>query len=134
MIQPKVYLAGAVNVGDYNARAWRDYTTDYFDRNKIITLNPIQNRIIPGHFYEPKEIVESDLALIDQSNLILAELNWSEHAYIGTAMEIRYAYTSNRPVVTWGIEHRQHYWIRYHSYRNFAELDEALKFIVKYFK
>lgn len=125
---PKVYLAGAASLPEAFVRGWRMYAADVLASYGIETFDPIKDREIrPG--YCPVDIVETDLYMIDQSDIILAELTHEGYPYIGTCMELRTAFMQGKPVIIWGNAYIGHYWLDYHVTRRFSELYSALLFI-----
>jgi nucleoside 2-deoxyribosyltransferase len=92
-----VYLAGGINgLSDADAKDWREHVKKYatFD-----TLDPM-DRDYRGVEHEPgtpARIVSEDLADIDKSDILLVNAprpSW------GTAMEIHYASTMGKTVIT----------------------------------
>jgi len=93
-----VYLAGAMeNVSQHNAQHWREIATKELD-NWAETLNPC--RRIHSLRKEMRSIFELDIRDINESDVILVNLNNPEIPKNGTAMEVFYAsYIKRIPVV-----------------------------------
>ncbi len=126
----KVYLAGAVGLDEAFVRGWREYAENFLNECGIDTLNPIKDREISPH-YDPTDIVETDLEMVRQADIVLAEYSHDTYGYIGTSMEIREAYLQGKTIITWGDAYRNHYWLRYHANRCFGELEQALEYIAR---
>ncbi len=105
--QRTIYLAGPMeHVSIEDAKGWRTIATETFDRHNwlngertIVTLDPTRR----VHSFEPrymKRIFELDMRDINESDLILANLDNPKVAKHGTAMEVFYAsYVLRKPVV-----------------------------------
>jgi len=100
MKQRTVYLAGSMeNVSASEANYWRDIAEAQLNFNDVKTLNPCRRL----HNFDKrymKRIFELDLRDIQESDIILVNLNKPEVAKHGTAMEVFYAaYVLRKPVV-----------------------------------
>ncbi len=128
-----IYLAGAIDkVPPEFATTWRQAATRALEQ-KYRILDPTAGKDLfaPGvntHICTPKQIVEPDLAAIDMSNIILAEVSRTDIPYHGTSCEIFYGYRSGKIVIVWG--GCRSYWIRYHSTKIFDELADALEHLL----
>ena len=124
-----IYLAGAMHhVEPGFALAWRGMATKILQHRYEI-LDPTANKDLYApdvHTlqYLPEEIVHADLAMIDQADIILAEVSRTNVPYHGTSIEIATAYRNGKVVYVWG--GCQSYWIRYYSTQVFADLNAAL--------
>ena len=78
------------------------------------------------------DVVEKDLIHVATSDLILAEVGTLDYPYIGTSMEIRYAYEHGIPVVVWS-PLEQNFFLEYHSTKIFKKLRDAIEYCI-YFK
>lgn len=129
----KVYLAGAIHhVHPDFATRWRRDATARLTRAGHETLDPTVGKDFdhPGvntTLYTPQQIVEADKAMIDRADVLLVEMSRSDVPYIGTSMEILYAWERGKHVVVWGGS--ESYWVRYHAARNFLTLHEALSYL-----
>jgi nucleoside 2-deoxyribosyltransferase len=131
--KPTIYLAGAIDkVPPEFATTWRQAATKTLEY-KYNILDPTAGKDLfaPGvntEIYTPQQIVESDLAAIMRSDIILAEVSRTDIPYHGTSMEIAYAYNQGKTIYVWG--NCRSYWIRYHATQIFDELADALEHLL----
>jgi len=95
-----VYLAGSMeHVSLAEAKNWRDIASWQLNQNDVLTLDPTRR----VHNFEQrymKRIFELDLRDIQESDIILVNLDNPTVAKHGTAMEVFYAsYVLRKPVV-----------------------------------
>jgi nucleoside 2-deoxyribosyltransferase len=100
MKQRTVYLAGSMeHVSKEEATGWRTIAEQILYSAEVTTLNPCRRL----HNFEKrymKRIFELDLRDIQESDIILVNLDKPEVAKHGTAMEVFYAsYVLRKPVV-----------------------------------
>jgi nucleoside 2-deoxyribosyltransferase len=100
MKQRTIYLAGPMeHVSIEDAKGWRTIATDLFLQADQKVLDPTRR----VHEFQPKymkRIFELDLRDIQESDLILVNLDNPTIAKHGTAMEVFYAsYVLRKPVV-----------------------------------
>lgn len=95
-----VYLAGSMeHVSLEEAKGWRDIATEILESMDVVTLDPTR-RIHNFDKRYMKRIFELDLRDIQESDIILANLDNPTVAKHGTAMEVFYAaYVLRKPVV-----------------------------------
>lgn len=98
--QRTVYLAGSMEmVTKEEAKGWRDKAEIILHHADVITLNPCRRL----HNFEKrymKRIFELDLRDIQESDIVLVNLDNPTVAKHGTAMEVFYAsYVLRKPVV-----------------------------------
>lgn len=99
--QPRtVYLAGPMeHVSADSAKGWRDIATWQLNQSDVYTLDPTRR----VHNFEKrymKRIFELDLRDIQESDIILVNLDDPTVAKHGTAMEVFYAsYVLRKPVI-----------------------------------
>jgi nucleoside 2-deoxyribosyltransferase len=100
MKQRTIYLAGPMeHVSLEDAQGWRTKAEIMLWRNEVITLNPCR-RVHNFDKRYMKRIFELDLRDIQESDIILVNLDKPEIAKHGTAMEVFYAsYVLRKPVV-----------------------------------
>ena len=131
-----IYLAGAISgVTVEEATKWRQTAGDILMAAGYGVFNPTDDKDLTHpaantELYTAEAIVETDLAMIQRSDIILAEASRTDVPYWGTAMEIRYAYEHGKQIVVWGAK-KPSYWLQYHATRIFETLDGALGFIVQ---
>ena len=128
-----IYLAGAIHHVDPEfATGWRKKATEAL-QHKYKILDPTAGKDLyaPGvnqTLYTPKEIVTTDLARIDMSDIILAEISRTDIPYHGTSMEIYHGGTTGKIVIVWG--GCQSYWVRYFSTKIFKHLTGAIEYLL----
>jgi len=131
MTCPTVYLAGSINCHrDWKFVAgWRAHAAEVLGAAGYRVLNPLRGR-------KPTDtntaaIVERDFRDISQSDIVLVEMDYADKAYIGTAMEIRYAWERGKEITLWGRVNRESHWLKYHATWWFDTLDQALNHLNK---
>jgi len=130
-----VYLAGAIDrVSPEFAMSWRQEATKRLGVAGYQVLDPTQDKKLEHPdvnttLYTPEQIVETDKQLINRSTIVLAEVSRTDIPYIGTSMEIYFAWERAIPVIVWGGS--RSYWIRYHATKIFDTLGEALDCLEK---
>jgi len=126
-----VYLAGAIDhVSPAFAIRWRKDAAKRLDAAGYSVLDPTDGKDLDDpnvniSTFTPAEIVESDKAMIDKSDILLVEISRKDIPYIGTSMEILYAWERGKKIIVWGGP--RSYWIRYHANHVFLTLHEALE-------
>jgi nucleoside 2-deoxyribosyltransferase len=100
MKQRTVYLAGSMEmVSLQEAQGWRTIAEQLLNFNEVKTLNPCR-RVHNFDKRYMKRIFELDLRDIQESDIILVNLDKPEVAKHGTAMEVFYAsYVLRKPIV-----------------------------------
>lgn len=130
-----VYLAGGINghVGwDYPTR-WRQTAKEKLEAAGYHVLDPLRGSVVNGNstvIADILAIVDRDLLDIAQCDVLLVEMDWPEAPYIGTAMEIRYAWERNKEIVMWGEANRSSAWLWYHKSKWFDTLMIALEYLI----
>lgn len=123
MNQKKIYLAG-----EYGA--WRKEAQAHFP--DAICMDPYRRKDL-SVAYTCNEIVISDKRDIQRCDVVLAEMTNPKHNYIGTSMEIAYAYSLGKPVVMYCPKNiAEHPWIKYHTVKAFDNLLECSEYIRSY--
>lgn len=124
----KVYLAGGIQ-GVKDPFGWRMRSAYYLSKHGIETVNPLRGKTEDKFdSYNEREIITRDKQDISNCDLVLAEVTDPNRPYIGTAMEILYAWEHGIPVVIWGTY--KSYWLTYHSVSQFESLSECLDYII----
>jgi nucleoside 2-deoxyribosyltransferase len=131
--KPTIYLAGAIDkVPPEFATTWRRAATRALEHKyKILDPTAGKDLFAPGvntDVYTPAQIVESDLAAIKKTDIVLAEISRKDIPYHGTSMELAYAYQWQKIVYVWG--GCRSYWVRYHATQIFDELADALEHLI----
>ncbi len=127
----KVYLAGAIHhVSPSFAVKWRQEAATYLKAIGYGVMDPTEGKdlyhpAVNTDLYTPRQIVESDKDMIDRADILLVEMSRSDVPYVGTSMEILYAWERDKHIVVWG--GTKSYWVRYHANNVFLTLREALK-------
>jgi len=124
--KPTVYLAGSIDGHDSwdTVTEWRNYASLILEAVGYRVLNPTRgrSRTTPYDIF----IVERDLEDIDCADILLVEMNHENRAYIGTSMEIRYAWERHKEIIVWGTANTKSHWLKYHTNQHFKSLDGAL--------
>lgn len=119
-----VYLAGGIDGLPYEqAVGWRQQAGKALQRKGFKVIDPTKDLTA---LHSPKEIVEAALVNINRADVLLVEMNNPGHAYIGTAIEIRWAWIQGKPVICWGTANRNSYFLRYHATELLETLEEAI--------
>jgi nucleoside 2-deoxyribosyltransferase len=125
-----VYLAGAIDGQPADqVTCWRRKAVQVLKENGFSVIDPTEGKDMTA-FYDPRDIVETDLENVDRADILLVEMNTPGHAYIGTAIEIRRAWEQGKPIICWGTVNRASYFLLYHTSAIYDTLDEALGVIV----
>lgn len=130
--RPGIYLAGAIDkVSAEFALGWRREATEALqDRYKIFDPTADKDLFQPDvntTLYTPEHIVETDLDMIGQADIILAEMSRKDVPYHGTSMELVYGQFWGKRIYVWG--GCQSYWVRYHATQIFEGLADAIDHI-----
>ncbi|NLU09416.1 MAG: DUF4406 domain-containing protein [Tepidanaerobacter acetatoxydans] len=130
-IGPTVYLAGSIN-GHKSwelVTTWRTYAEKILEAAGYRVLNPVRGRSPTDT--DSKDIVERDLQDIAKADILLVEMDHEDKAYIGTAMEIRYAWERGKEIIIWGRANRESHWLKYHTHVRCNTLGQALEYLLK---
>ena len=132
-----VYLSGPIYPFDKDATdLWRLEAKEYLDEYQIETLDPCRNKAVYTYGeFTPMEIVLRDLADVDKSDLLLVNFNLiGDKIPAGTLMEVMYAWGQKKPCVLVSTDERltRHPWLLAMSVRIFAQLEDALKYVVEF--
>lgn len=129
-----VYLAGAIaKVPPEFAVTWRRGARLALERHGYQVLDPTDGKDLfdpeVHTSYKPEDIVIPDLKMIEQADIILAEISRTDVPYHGTSMELVYAQMQGKLVYVWGgcIS----YWVQYHADQVFATLSDALDELIR---
>lgn len=131
-----VYLAGPITTVDTleEANEYRQKTSEEFALRGIQTINPLRHKKEELKFsYRPNEIVDRDTMDIRRADAIICDYTDKNHQYIGTSMEIMYAYTHEKPIFVITDWADKHYWIQYHATQIFSTIEEAAEYLVEFF-
>lgn len=126
-----VYLAGSVNGHKTWTKAmnWRLHATEVLESIGYEVFNPLRGR--KPEDQDSRDIVERDLQDIAKSDILLVEMDHEDKAYIGTAMEIRYAWERGKEIIIWGQANRDSHWLKYHVSMWFNDLEQAIDYLRK---
>lgn len=127
-----IYLAGAIqNVSIDEANVWRNVADDRLNKYFKV-LNPMRRNVINRTFQSDQEIIALDKDDINNSNIILANMNDQS---IGTTMEIMYSYMKDKIVISYINKENNDIspWLRHHSAFVAKTLDQAINYIIKNF-
>ncbi len=110
----KVYLAGPINgMSDEMAKSWRGTAREMLEKRGLEILDPMVRDYRGKEELNIEALVEQDKRDIDEADAILANV-WKVSA--GTSMEIFYAWSLGKPVITLITPgSRPSPWVSYHS-------------------
>lgn len=114
----QIYLAGAISQEHWNwCKNWRKNITNTIESNfhgdcGIKIVDPMSDKE-ENTEYTAKDIYETDIRSVMNSDLIIAELDLKEYQHVGTLMELQQAFMSEIPILIWGDKHIDHYFISY---------------------
>lgn len=132
-----VYLAGKMTgLTKEEMSEWRKVAALILSNQGFKVLDPMRFAITDHPDMTDREMVDNNKFMIRHSTVILAELNYDEVS-IGTVGEIIFAREKlGLPVVVWGQSGKVtgHPWIREHVTKVFADLYEAIEYIVLHYK
>lgn len=139
----RVYLAGAIGGLNWEtASQWRNGAREYLARYDIQCLNPLDGKedlsqlsgLERQQQFNPQELILRDLRDIGRSDVVLVELVHADVTYVGTLMEIMYAWEQKIPIIAWTGNNSLHLrsWLPGMITRSYECLAEALDYIVNY--
>lgn len=125
----KVYLCGPINMcTDAEANDWRQWVRDNLEApsDQFETIDPMirDYRGVEEKAY--REIVDLDKVDVRRTDIVLANCT---KASAGTSMEIFYAWTLGKIVVSIADPKQVSPWVRYHSTTVVPTLEEAIEWI-----
>lgn len=125
----KVYLAGPIqHVRDYG-KGWREWLkSEHPDAHEWMDpMDKYDSMSDAEAEWTHRDIVEEDLAMIDEADAVLA--HWEAVPTAGTPMEIFYSYhTADTPVIVQTTLHSSDIspWIEYHASAIVETFEEAI--------
>ncbi len=129
-----IYLAGAMDkVPPEFAITWRQAAKKTLIDHGHMVFDPTVGKDlwdddVHTKAYTPTMIVNSDLAMIKKSDIIIAEISRENIPYHGTSMELVYSYQWGKDIYVWG--GCKSYWVRYHATQIFDKLEDILTHIL----
>jgi nucleoside 2-deoxyribosyltransferase len=114
----RVYLAGPPYADEYRRRAAR-----LVQRRGWAPVDPMRRDFRGRTEGREREIVERDLADIDQCQAVLADFTRADE---GTAMEAWYAHAAGKPVIAYTGGTPPHPWTVYVADEVCADLEQAV--------
>ncbi len=126
----RVYLAGGIQGVD-DPFSWRIWATEWLRVHDMVAVDPLRGKVKEDFDdYNCREIIVRDKADICSCDVVLANIDDLRRPYIGTAMEILFAWERGIPVVV--CSEYKSYWLEYHSVAQFSTLCECLEYILEY--
>lgn len=124
----KIYLCGPINgCSDFECQVWRSEMEQMLPSNSFEFINPLRRDYRGMELEHLNEIVVLDKIDIDNSDVVLAN---SFKPSAGTSMEIFYAYTKGKPIVSIiPTDEPVSPWIKYHSTKTVLSLPSGIKWI-----
>lgn len=122
-----IYLCGAINgCSDAECNDWRKNVEDELNEEYQF-LDPMRRDFRGREDDSVSEIVEGDYADIEEADIVLVA---ADNPSWGTAMEMHHAFLNlHKPVVAVCGQPRISPWLRYHSTKIVASLDDAIQFL-----
>jgi len=136
----RVYLAGGVNnLTGKEITEWRTEATRLLKERDIDCLDPTRGRIKQdsrvitdsGADVNDNTMVVRAKHDIKNSDVLLVEMKNTNRPYVGTSMEILYAWQMDKPVVVWS--DYDSCFLNYHATAIFPSLEECVDFIISEF-
>lgn len=122
-----VYLGGSIHGHSTlkEAMTWRLYAAGVLEAAGYEVLNPLR---------QPKPataeaIIKRDLQDINRADILLVEMDHKDKPYIGTSMEIRYAWERKKEIILFGRANRESIWLQYHASAWYDDLGQALAYL-----
>ena len=125
-MKPVIYLCGGINgLSDDECTGWRSHSKARL-KMWFKFLDPMRRDYRGREDESVREIITGDKKDIDNSDLILAYCNQPSW---GTAMEIFYAHSIGKRVITVCNKDRISPWLMFHSIYVSSTLDSAIEWI-----
>ena len=129
----RIYLAGAASKKyEAKCRLWRETATDHLEKSGFEVINPIKGYPINKAYSRDEmfDIVENDLISVASCDIVLAEVGTLPYQYVGTSMEILFAYQKGIPVVVWS-PLKDNFFLIYHSTIIYDNLKDSIKHCIR---
>lgn len=128
-----VYLGGAIDKATPEfATEWRKEATIILQKHNFKVLDPTAGKDLynlpPMTSTYANQIVNSDLKMINESDILLIEMSRIDMPYHGSSMEMVYGYLANKKQFVWG--GCTSGWVIYHADQIFLKMEEALSHII----
>lgn len=129
-MQKRIYLSGAIcKKHESFCRSWRDkIKKEFVDKKDLIFFDPIEGKDLTKN-YQPYEIYKEDMRKIRLSDIVIVEMNLDEYPYIGTVIEMQYAYFLDIPVYVWGSAHKNHYFLKVIETERYDNIGQIISLI-----
>lgn len=128
----KVYLAGAIDgVSREQATGWRAKATEALWKADIGAIDPTKTLDAKG-MCEPNFVIYASYIAVRGADILLVEMDNPAHGYIGTAVEMAWAWERKKPIIVWGTANRHSHFLRYYATRIFDTLEEAIAHIIEW--
>lgn len=128
-----IYLAGPImNVSDLESSEWRSLASEILSADFRI-LNPLRRNTSKIPPRSAAEVVVLDKNDILDSEIVLVNL---DPISVGTSMEILYAYTNHKYIVSFSKKVKEELspWTIFHSTRLEHSLEDAISYILENLK
>ena len=128
-----LFLAGPMrDVPRSHSLRWRQHVTKTLS-NKFHILHALRGREEKETFPDPKGAVVRDKQDILRSDLLIVDDSFENASMIGTAMEVLFAYSHNKPVIVFGSAHKPNYWLDYHATLRVENVEKACQIAIDLF-
>lgn len=112
--------------------AWREKAKSLLGEDFRV-LYAYRGREEKETFPDPRGAIIRDKNDIKKSDIVIVNDTFKNASMIGTAMEVYYAYTKEKPIIIFGHAHDKDYWLNYHSHTRVNTLEDACNLIKKLF-
>lgn len=120
------YLAGPLNHDTELGYDWREKVSSIISAYEGKIKDP--SKFEPGVDKDPIKCVELDKEMIDESDVVVANLqDIGENPSIGTPMEMMYAFKSDIDLFVIG--YNNHNWVEAHADKKFDSLKDFIRFV-----
>ena len=132
-----IYLAGKMSgLTHIEMNTWRLAAQNRLSHFGLDTVNPCDyyNFELDPSTYTDTEVMQFDLWAVRNSDLILVNLDYPDS--IGTAMELYVAHEYKIPIIAYRTDGQLsavHPWVRLCCAKICGNLDEAIRYIAKYY-
>lgn len=129
------YLSGACSESrEYYCREWRKESKKEIKRRcpESKVINPLEDKDLSVD-YNARKLVEEDLEYVGLSDVIIAEMLLDDYAYIGTSMELFYAFQLGIPIFV-ATRFENNYFLDYVATETFLSIKTATRAAVSRFE
>lgn len=128
-----VFLSGPMRgIPRKEGIAWREETKKLLGGSFKI-LHAYRGREEKETFPDARGAIIRDKNDIKRSDIVIVNDTFENASMIGTAMEVYYAYSNEKPIIIFGHAHDKDYWLNYHSHIRVDTLKDACDVVKRLF-